>query len=93
VKRRGSAAWTPEVHEGAGEGRGGRYLRLGPGQLPEIYPGTLEGLEAAKGDALLASSHDDGVHSVHSCSPGESVLVRAYEAGQLTWAPGIERGA
>jgi D-lyxose ketol-isomerase len=85
-----------QLHNGGRhrERAGKRYVRLGPGQQPEIYPGTIEGLQSAQNDALIASAACPGVHTIHAHWPGEGLTqIRSYEAGMLTWAPGIEKGA
>jgi hypothetical protein len=66
---------------------GRRYVRRGS-DIPEIYPGDLKGLTRAMKDAQdMSASGLAFTVSLHE-PPGPSRVLRLYEDGRLSWAPG-----
>ena len=65
-----------------------RYVRRG-GEIPQIYPGTLDGLNLALKELISASKFMPGclmtLHAVYGRN--QSTVIRRYKGGRLCPEP------
>lgn len=68
-----------------------RYVRRG-GPVPQIYPGTLAGLNQALKDAMTASRFmPASVFYLEAVHGGERQVIREFRAGHCTWPQDAEQ--
>lgn len=69
----------------------GRYVRRG-GPIPQIYPGTLDGLNQALKDCVQSSKFlPDKIIYLASIVYGEHTVIRQFKGGR-EWEPRPELG-
>lgn len=66
-----------------------RYVRQGT-DVPQIYPGTLDGLTRGLRDAQRLSERIEGVHRFTACYGKTRMTIREFQGGECIWAPAPE---